>query len=178
MTVWQVVSDIYQVVRKEIYQVVNKKIRRPHRRIRTRLHAHTRIMRAHTRTPTRIRDRTRLPTLIAGCSRCHSWCRFVVWFTSTFTATFKKPCIINALIAMAYGLVTLVPPLCYVLCYALLCFTLLCSIIYIHAYTCGHGCAPAPATGGGVGYKHQAPSQSAPYRLNIRENLSPKKWLS
>lgn len=68
-SVGQIVSDIYQVVRKEIYQVVNKKID-AHTGAYT--HAHTRIMRTHTRTPTRIRDRTCLPTLVAGCSRCHS----------------------------------------------------------------------------------------------------------
>ena len=81
--------------------------------------------------------------------------------------------------AMEYGLVTLTPLFCYVLCYtpyALLC----CVVLYIYPTPTPppHTRTSAGAWGGtpggvGVGYKHQAPSQSAPYRLNIREKLSP-----
>ena len=42
-------------------------------------------------------------------------------------------------------------------------------------YTRAHGCAGVPPPGVGVGYKHQAPSQTAPYRLIFAANTSPQK---
>ena len=61
--------------------------------------------------------------------------------------------------------------------YAVPLYALLCCVV-IYNYPTPTPPLPLPCVGtrsreGGVGYKHQAPSQSAPYRLNIKENLLP-----